>query len=153
MTSSRASGILLHPTSLPGPFGIGDLGHEAYRFADFLFSAGQSCWQMLPLGPTGGGASPYSSTSAFAGNPLLISPQRLAVAGLLPEIGLLDPAGARVDFDAVRRSKAETLRAAFAAFEETQDDALRDSFQRFCLAEKEWLDNYSLFQALQDANG
>ncbi|MEA2203979.1 MAG: 4-alpha-glucanotransferase [Blastocatellia bacterium] len=156
MILSRASGILLHPTSLPGPFGIGDLGDEAYRFVDFLSTAGQSLWQMLPLGPTGGGASPYSSISAFAGNPLLISPQKLAASGLLPEIGSLNTAPLameRVDFDAVRRSKGETLRTAFAAFEQTRNDALRDSFQRFCLTEKEWLDNYALFQALQDANG
>jgi len=73
----RASGILLHPTSFPGRFGIGDLGDEGYAFVDFLAASGQSLWQVLPLGPTGYGDSPYQCFSAFAGNPLLISPQRL----------------------------------------------------------------------------
>ena len=77
MTFPRASGILLHPTSLPGPFGIGDLGDEAYAFADFLVASGQSLWQVLPLGPTGFGGSPYASYSAFAGNTLLISREKL----------------------------------------------------------------------------
>src|SRR5882762_8009184 len=83
MTFPRASGILLHPTSLPGPFGIGDLGEEAYRFADFLVASGQSLWQVLPLGPTGYGDSPYACYSAFAGNTLLISPLQLFEEGLL----------------------------------------------------------------------
>ena len=83
MSFPRSSGILLHPTSLPGPFGIGDLGPVAYEFADFLASAGQSIWQMLPLGPTGYGDSPYQCFSAFAGNTLLISPDRLIEQGLL----------------------------------------------------------------------
>src|ERR671919_2049658 len=81
--SSRASGILLHPTSLPSQFGIGDLGPEAYRFIDFLVEAGQSLWQVLPLGPTGYGDSPYACYSAFAGNTLLISPEQLVTDGLL----------------------------------------------------------------------
>src|SRR6185503_14732782 len=102
MKFSRSSGILLHPTSLPGPFGIGDLGEGAYRFADFLVTAGQSLWQVLPLGPTGNGASPYSSTSAFAGNTLLISPEKLVASGFLTKtdlmIGPRFPAE-RVDFD------------------------------------------------------
>ena len=81
MDISRASGILLHPTSFPGPFGIGDLGPEAYRFVDFLESTGQSLWQMLPLGRTGYGNSPYMCFSAFAGNPLLISLDKLVEEG------------------------------------------------------------------------
>src|SRR5258707_1688588 len=84
MKFPRSSGILLHPTSLPGPYGIGDLGPEAFAFADFLAASGQRLWQMLPLGPTGYGDSPYSSFSAFAGNTLLISPDRLLAEGLLP---------------------------------------------------------------------
>ena len=80
---SRTSGILLHPTSLPSPFGIGDLGPEAYKFVDFLADAGQTLWQVLPLGPTGYGDSPYASYSAFAGNTLLISPEHLVDEGLL----------------------------------------------------------------------
>src|ERR1700704_3997910 len=83
MNFSRSSGILLHPTSLPGPFGIGDLGPEAYAFADFLADSGQSLWQVLPLGPTGYGDSPYQCYSAFAGNTLLVSPQQLVQEGLL----------------------------------------------------------------------
>src|SRR3970040_2179340 len=79
----RSSGVLLHPTSLPGRYGIGDLGDEAYRFVDFLVEAQQRLWQVLPLGPTGYGASPYQCFSAFAGNPLLISPDRLLEDGLL----------------------------------------------------------------------
>ena len=80
---NRVSGILLHPTSLPGPYGIGDLGPEAYKFADFLVAAGQSLWQVLPLGPTGYGDSPYACYSAFAGNTLLVSPDQLIKEGLL----------------------------------------------------------------------
>src|SRR5438445_13295071 len=90
MRFPRASGILLHPTSLPGRFGIGDLGDEAYRFADFLIASGQSLWQVLPLGPTGYGDSPYACYSAFAGNTLLISPERLSEAGLLSKNDLTE---------------------------------------------------------------
>src|SRR5271169_4835959 len=88
MSFPRSSGILLHPTSLPGPYGIGELGAEAHRFADFLKDAGQQIWQMLPLGPTGYGDSPYQCFSAFAGNPMLISLDRLAEMGLLPATAL-----------------------------------------------------------------
>ena len=83
MTSTRRSGILLHPTSFPGRFGIGDLGPAAYEFVDFLHAAGQQLWQVMPLGPTGYGDSPYQAFSAFAGNPLLVSPDALLQAGLL----------------------------------------------------------------------
>src|SRR5258705_2637294 len=83
MIFPRSGGIRLHPTSLPGPFGIGDLGPEAYRFVAFLIAAGQSLWQVLPLGPTGYGDSPYACYSAFAGNTLLISPEQLFEEGLL----------------------------------------------------------------------
>ena len=85
MSFSRSSGVLLHPTSLAGRFGIGDLGKEAYRFADFLIASDQSLWQVLPLGPTGFGDSPYQCFSSFASNPLLISPERLVEDGLLTE--------------------------------------------------------------------
>src|SRR5437016_11074952 len=88
MIFPRASGILLHPTSLPGRFGIGDLGDEAYAFADFLIASGQSLWQVLPLGPTGYGDSPYACYSAFAGNTLLVSPQKLFEQGLIAKAGL-----------------------------------------------------------------
>ena len=85
MPFSRASGVLLHPTSLPGEFGIGDLGPGAFEFIEFLASAGQRVWQVLPLGPTGYGDSPYQCFSAFAGNPMLISLERLIEDGLLTE--------------------------------------------------------------------
>ena len=85
MRFERSAGILLHPTSLPGKFGIGDLGKEAYNFIDFLESAGQKLWQVFPLGPTGYGDSPYQCFSAFAGNPLLISPEKLMEEGFLSE--------------------------------------------------------------------
>jgi 4-alpha-glucanotransferase len=104
MNSERASGILLHPTSLPGPYGIGDLGDEAYRFVDFLQQTGQTLWQILPVAPTGHGASPYAAFSAFAGNPLLLSPDLLLAEGLLAAEDLRDlpdfPTDA-VDYDAV----------------------------------------------------
>src|SRR5579875_2561403 len=110
MRHKRASGILLHPTSLPGRFGIGDLGPSAYEFVDFLTETGQHWWQMLPLGPTGASNSPYQSHSSFAGNPLLISPDRLVSDGYLDESDLPAPVPhdgpeVRVDFDAVLRLK------------------------------------------------
>src|SRR6266496_6012892 len=117
MRFPRASGILLHPTSLPGRFGIGDLGDEAYRFADFLVASGQSLWQVLPLGPTGYGNSPYSCYSAFAGNPLLIDLETLVAEGDI------DPAdfrtgfpAERVDFFRVETYKAEIFRRAAENF-------------------------------------
>src|SRR5262249_3198939 len=100
--SNRASGILLHPTCLPGPYGIGELGPQAFRFADWLASAGQSIWQVLPLGPTGYGESPYQLFSAFAGNPLLISLDALMEEGLLDESELTNAPSfpqERVDFE------------------------------------------------------
>ena len=116
MRFPRSSGVLLHPSSLPGRFGIGDLGPEAHRFVDFLAETGQRWWQVLPLGPTGGMNSPYQSHSSFAGNPLLISPEGMV------EQGWLGPAtcpisGSRrldqVDFPAVARLKDKLLRRAF----------------------------------------
>src|SRR3982750_3548968 len=88
INKKRLSGVLLPPTSFPGPYGIGDLGPEAYKFVDFLVAAGQSLWQVLPLGPTGYGDSPYACYSAFAGNTLLISPEQLAEEGLLDSSSL-----------------------------------------------------------------
>src|SRR5271156_3484142 len=115
MRFPRASGVLLHPTSLPGPHGIGDLGPEAHAFVDFLASTGQRWWQMLPLGPTGYGNSPYQSPSSFAGNPLLIDLDDLVARGWLAAGSL--PEGAsfpedKVDFDAVGAFKEEQLRLA-----------------------------------------
>src|SRR5262245_7051361 len=131
MTFPRASGILLHPTSLPGPFGIGDLGDEAYAFADFLVAGGQSLWQVLPLGPTGYGDSPYACYSAFAGNTLLISPQRLLAEGLLTKnelakVQTLPPE--RVDFEAAHHGKDQLLAKAFASYRRTTDTEFRSEF-------------------------
>src|SRR5580693_8703547 len=121
MKIERASGILLHPTSLPGRFGIGDFGPESYRFADFLQEAKQKLWHVLPLGPTGPQNSPYQSRSAFAGNPLLISPDKLVEEGYLERRDvLLTPrlSATRVDFRAVGSYKSRLFRLALRSFTE-----------------------------------
>lgn len=155
MKFPRASGILLHPTSLPGPFGIGDLGAEAYRFVDWLTAAGQAYWQVLPLSPTGYGDSPYAGLSAFAGSPLLVSLERLV------EAGLLDPAdlaaaptfpAARVDYDAVQRFKAPLLERAAATFQAHAGPPQRAAWERFCAANSSWLDDFALTMALKQAH-
>jgi 4-alpha-glucanotransferase len=156
MTFPRSSGILLHPTSLPGRFGIGDLGEEAYRFADFLSASGQSLWQVLPLGPTGYGDSPYACYSAFAGNTLLISPDRLIETGLLTSDDLADaPAFAEslVDFESVHKFKHKILRKAYERFAAMSDTDLRRGFERFCANQSPWLEDYALFRALKDVHG
>jgi 4-alpha-glucanotransferase len=154
MIFPRASGILLHPTSLPGPYGIGDLGDEAYRAADFLVDAGQSLWQVLPLGPTGYGGSPYSSYSASAGNTLLISPRRLVEAGLLIENDLTEIppiAPNKVDFAAAQQSKDALLKKALANHRANQND-IRADLEIFVQENSSWLDDYSLFRALKSAH-
>src|SRR5437667_533821 len=118
VSGRRKSGILLHPTSLPGPYGIGDLGPEAHRFADFLADAGQRLWQVLPLGPTGFGDSPYQSFSAFAGNPLLISLERLVEDGLLEKTELPAASRGAVDYGAVIASRPPLLESAFQRFKQ-----------------------------------
>lgn len=155
MSFPRSSGILLHPTSLPGPFGIGDLGPEAYAFADFLAAAGQSLWQVLPLGPTGYGDSPYASYSAFAGNTLLISPDQLVADGLLTKDDLANTSFAeeRIDFEAAHKYKDTILRAAFTSFKREADASVRDAFAEFCRRSASWLDDYALFRALKNAHG
>ena len=156
MNFPRSSGILLHPTSLPGPFGIGDLGPEAYAFADFLEAAGQSLWQVLPLGPTGYGDSPYACYSAFAGNTLLISPEQLVADGLviMDELATLQSFETeRVDFDRVHRYKDSILRLAFDSFKQTANSKLGNAFAEFCRHHGSWLDDYALFRALKDAHG
>jgi 4-alpha-glucanotransferase len=155
MNFPRSSGILLHPTSLPGPFGIGDLGPEAYAFADFLINSGQSLWQVLPLGPTGYGDSPYACYSAFAGNTLLISPEQLLEDKLVVQEDLtVEATGSeeRVDFEAVHKSKDSILRKAFARFTENADSSLRTAFEEFRRRNLSWLDDYALFRALKDAH-
>jgi len=152
----RTSGILLHPTSLPGRFGIGDLGPEAYAFVDFLAGAGQRYWQVLPLGPTGYGDSPYASFSAFAGNTLLVSPERLREEGLLSEADLSDVPELpeeRVEFGEVTKLKESLLRRAFENFKRSGEVALRASFESFARLSSAWLEDYALFRALKDARG
>jgi len=149
----RSSGILLHPTSLPGRFGIGDLGPEAYAFVDFLAASRQTLWQVLPLGPTGYGDSPYQCFSAFAGNTLLVSPERLVAEGLL---SAEDLAGApafpeeRVDFGNVIEFKNALLKTAFERFKRTADVDLRAYFDNFSRQASHWLEDYALYRALKD---
>ncbi len=155
MSFPRSSGILLHPTSLPGRFGIGDLGSEAYAFADFLVDSGQSLWQVLPLGPTGYGDSPYACYSAFAGNTLLISPERLFESGLISISDLDDLPSLptrRVDFAAVAKAKDVALLKAFARYQRTTDTEFRSSFETFAEQNASWLDDYALFRALKTAH-
>jgi 4-alpha-glucanotransferase len=154
--SRRVAGILLHPTSLPGPYGIGDLGPECFRFLDCLASAGQGLWQVLPLGPTGYGDSPYQCFSAFAGNPLLISPDRLVEDGLLTPADLAkrpDFPSRSVDFGAVIDWKKRVLDKAFARFEAKSGTTHREAFDGFRVREAGWLDDFTLFMALKEAHG
>ena len=150
---SRSAGILLHPTSLPGRSPIGDVGPPAERFLDWAASAGQTLWQILPLGPTGAGSSPYTSASAFAGNPLLISPERLVEDGLVARAALdgAPLSEGRVDYDAARRWKDGILRAAWARFQAGAAPRLRDELATFLNAPAQipWLDDWARFAALK----
>src|SRR2546427_3530940 len=155
MTFPRASGLLLHPTSLPGDYGIGDLGDAAYRFVDFLIAGGQSLWQVLPLGPTGYGDSPYACYSAFAGNTLLVSAQRLFEEGLISKSDLAGMpllAGGLVDFASAHKGKDVVLVKAFANYRRTTDTEFRSAFETFAEQNASWLDDYALFRALKDAH-
>lgn len=156
MTFKRSSGILLHPTSLPGPFGIGDLGPEAYKFIDFLADSGCTLWQVLPLGPTGYGDSPYQCFSAFAGNPYLISPEILIEESLLSKNDLVDMPrwdAKRVDFGEMYYWKPTILEKAFIKFEASASGSMREEFDAFCRDNEAWLDDFSLFMALKNLNG
>jgi 4-alpha-glucanotransferase len=147
----RTCGILLHPTSLPGRYGIGTLGREAFNFVDFLQSAGQSLWQVLPLGPTGYGDSPYQSFSAFAGNPLLIDLEQLVEQGLLEGQELAGSPGFpedRVDYGAVIGHKNRALRSAFLSWSREAGAEERALFEAF-RAREAWLPDFSLFMALK----
>ena len=156
MKLKRASGVLLHPTSLPSPDGIGDLGPQAYRWIDFLVEAGCGLWQVLPLGPTGYGDSPYQCFSAFAGNPFLVSPEILLQDGLLTEADVADrpdfPAD-RVDYGPVITWKLTLLDRAFANFKAGASHQLRDEFTAFRSREAAWLNDFAAFMALKEANG
>ena len=153
MRSTRKSGILLHPTSLPGSGGIGSLGAEARSFIDFLVAAGQSLWQLLPLGPTGYGNSPYSCYSAFAGNPLLINAELLAQEGDLAVEECLDPQGAlRVEYPEVERRKLSLLRQGAESFLGRQEPGAQREFLRF-KEETPWLLDFALFMTLKEQFG
>jgi 4-alpha-glucanotransferase len=158
MRFPRSSGILLHPTSLPSPWGIGDLGPVAYQFVDFLAAAGQSLWQILPLGPTGYGDSPYQCFSAIAGNPLLVSLDLLIERSLLSRAELDEAARAvsfnpdRVDYGAVLGFKLPLLRRAFARLKSGAAPMLAAAFNDYKRANGSWLDDYALFMALKDAH-
>jgi 4-alpha-glucanotransferase len=152
----RSSGILLHPTSLPGRYGIGDLGQEAYGFIDWLAEAGQKIWQVLPLGPTGYGDSPYQCFSAFAGNPLLIDLERLVENGVLPKSRLDQapafPAG-ETDYGRVLEFKLPLLAQAARDFLAHATPDARSGFDSFCLRHAHWLDDYALFMAVKSTYG
>ncbi|MBL8061653.1 MAG: 4-alpha-glucanotransferase [Anaerolineales bacterium] len=155
MTFKRSSGILLHPSSLPGPYGIGDLGPQAYRFVDWLASTNCKLWQILPLGPTGYGDSPYQCFSAFAGNPYLISPDDLLAEGLVTqqEVDMLkDLPASRVDFGLLIPKKLDLLLKAFTRFESARGP-LREAYDYFCAENASWLDDFSLFMALKESKG
>jgi 4-alpha-glucanotransferase len=150
----RSSGLLCHITSLPGPHGIGDLGPVAYSFVDFLHSAEQHLWQVLPLGPAGAGNSPYDSRSSFAGNPMMISVDGMVDVGLLnadriPSFPAYKQDG--VDFPLVEKRKGRLLRQAFEEFGKGARTDLADQFDGFCQQESEWLDDYAIYQAIREA--
>ena len=152
MAFPRATGILLHPISLPSRGGIGDFGPAAYEFVDFLASARQGLWQVLPLGPPAAGDSPYSSTSAFAGNPLLISLERLAERGWIEAAqlsGLPDSVG-MIDYDQVSRHKLPLLAQAARNFLEHAPAAARGRYDRFCGDNGWWLEDFVFFDALRE---
>src|SRR5438128_10069577 len=154
----RGAGILLHPTSLPGRYGIGDLGPAAHAWLEALARARQTWWQILPLGPTGYGDSPYQSFSAFAGNPYLVSPELLIRDGLLNQFDVASsqfghfPAE-RVDYGPVIEFKNRVLLRAWQNFQNGAASILREPFDAFYREEMSWLDDFALFMALKNAHG
>ena len=154
--NQRASGILLHLTSLSNRYPIGDLGPAATAFADYMVKCGQRRWQMLPIGPTGEENSPYQSPSAFAGNPLLVSPDRLVEQGLLgrQDIDLsISEAEGMVDYPAAARLKLGCLKKAFEHFEQNRHGGRQAELDAFVRAESFWLEDFSLFSAIQAKEG
>jgi len=156
MRLPRASGVLLHPTSLPGPHGSGDLGESARHFVDWLVAAGQRLWQVLPIGCIGPGHSPYMSASAFAGSPLLIDLEALRDRGWL-ETAELAPddrfSPARVVWEAVVPWRMERLALAHARFVQRADEAELADLGAYCMREAAWLEDFARFMALADAHG
>jgi 4-alpha-glucanotransferase len=155
MRFERAAGILLHPTSLPGKFGIGDLGYEAYNFVNFLEASGQRLWQVFPLGPTGYGDSPYQCFSAFAGNPNIISPEKLRDAGFLKDSDLEHvPAHnpSHVDFGTVIEYKKGLLKKAFSNYKK-KDHGIQKNFDKFVKQNEDWLEDFALFMAAKEHFG
>jgi 4-alpha-glucanotransferase len=155
MSFPRLSGILLHPISLPSRGGIGDLGPAAYEFLDFLADAKQGLWQVLPLNPPANGNSPYSSTSAFAGNPLLISLEQLAEDGWLEKnlLSALPTEVGRINYDQVNRDKLPLIREAANNFANRVTPAARQRFEHFCAQNEWWLADYVAFDALRERHG
>ena len=155
MNFERSSGILLHPTSLPGKHGIGTLGKEAYKFVDFLIESGQKLWQTYPLGPTGYGDSPYQCFSAFAGNPLLIDLDILVEEKLLHSNDIIESKfdDKLVDFGKVINFKMPILKKAFSNFTKNATDLEKTKFEAFYDNNKSWLEDYSLFMALKEHFG
>jgi len=147
----RSSGILLHVTSLPSPYGIGDLGPSAFSWVDRLHDTGQGWWQALPLGPTGYGNSPYQALSSFAGNGLLISPECLISDGLLDASDCAPPhfPSNLVDYDSVIPFKEKLLEKACAKFDAGERRDLQPAYQEFCATQGSWLEDYALFRALK----
>ena len=150
----RTAGLLLHVTSLPGPHGIGDFGPDAYRFVDWLQSAGQHVWQWLPTIPIGLGNSPYQSVSAFAGSPLMVALEPLVDAGWLPAPALPDNGfdARTIDFGKVIAWRQSQLRAAYAGFVAKNDASERAALAQWSAQQTDWLDDYTLFMALQNAH-
>jgi 4-alpha-glucanotransferase len=152
----RSSGVLLHPTSLAGPYGIGDLGPEAYAFVDFLAASNQHIWQVLPLGPTGFGDSPYQGLSAFAGNTYLVSPDLLVEERFL-DADDLNPlprfSKEKVSFGKVIEYKERLLTETFKKFRRNPDTHLQTDFLGFCQKNSFWLDDYALFRVLKESHG
>jgi 4-alpha-glucanotransferase len=154
--NQRSSGILLHPSSLFNAYPIGDLGPSANAFVDFLFNSGQRRWQMLPIGPTAGDNSPYQSPSAFAGNPLLLSPDRLVEQGLLGREEIGNPTfgtAGKVNFAEAARWKTALLKKAFKHFGEQKHVGRQSEFDAFSKVESYWLEDFSLFSAIQGNEG
>ena len=147
----RASGLLLHVTSLPSPYGIGDLGSAAFLWIDHLHDAGQGWWQSLPLGPTGYCNSPYQSVSSFAGNGLLISPANLIADGLLRASDCeCQFAPDMVDYDSVIPFKHRLLETAWKNFKSGERKDLLPEYEQFCDNQAHWLEDYAKFRALKD---